>query len=431
MVGIARLAFPTINGQYTHDAANNFILGVHRVLKSTFNPIDDSGLGMSELLRSSKDPVNPSAISKIKSTDTAIIATVFRKSAEEAATASAAAGKEIPPAITTRADALDAVDRQNNLTQAVIGAKEGATEAITERVGARVTDAVLRNVDGQDFKSVDEYELVDVVAAVMQAAERPRIKNIREKLTDVIGFNFDWRIRSGDNMAVLRARAACLAAYGVAIDETQVATIVLGEADDASLEPWGREIATEMAKLRVKYPFDHRHDAVSVADIMTHLAVADGVRRMTAAPAPKTATAVAHSAESTAVQRLIFNEDTDDEGTAAAAEGYRSESSEETARPRRARSKKRGGAQGRSKSRGRREEHTAANNPCRHCRKWERRSRHPHATEANCFWNKKWKGFRPQWVCRKMDVRYKARDEFPAELGGYESSDNETSSGNE
>ena len=50
----------------------------------------------------------------------------------------------VPPAITTRPDAIDAADRVNNLTQSVIGAKEGATEAVTAKVRARVTDTVLR-----------------------------------------------------------------------------------------------------------------------------------------------------------------------------------------------------------------------------------------------------------------------------------------------
>ena len=59
------------------------------------------------------------------------------------------------------------------MTYAVIGAKEGTAVAITAKVGARVTDAVLCTADGIDYKSTDEYELYELVAAAMQAAGRP------------------------------------------------------------------------------------------------------------------------------------------------------------------------------------------------------------------------------------------------------------------
>ena len=47
---IGKLRLPTTNGQYTHDAATQFTLGVNRVLKSTFNP-SEPGQGMARLLR--------------------------------------------------------------------------------------------------------------------------------------------------------------------------------------------------------------------------------------------------------------------------------------------------------------------------------------------------------------------------------------------
>ena len=143
---IGKLRLPTVNGQYTHDAATQFTLGVNRVLKSTFNPAEP-GQGMAWLLRSSTDASNPSTISAIKSTDAANVETILRDSAAEAAATQRASSNPnvtVPPAITTRPDAIDAADRANSLTQLVIGAKEGATEAITAKVGARVTDTVLR-----------------------------------------------------------------------------------------------------------------------------------------------------------------------------------------------------------------------------------------------------------------------------------------------
>ena len=42
---IGGLNLPTTNGQYTHDAAAMFIVGLHRVLKMTYNP-SEPGCGM-------------------------------------------------------------------------------------------------------------------------------------------------------------------------------------------------------------------------------------------------------------------------------------------------------------------------------------------------------------------------------------------------
>ena len=75
---IGGLNFPTSNGQFTHDAAATFVVGLQCILKMTFNP-SEPGCGMEMLLRSSTDGVNPSALSAIKSTDVATIATDISK----------------------------------------------------------------------------------------------------------------------------------------------------------------------------------------------------------------------------------------------------------------------------------------------------------------------------------------------------------------
>ena len=189
-----------------------------------------------------------------------------------------------PPAITTCPDAIDAADRKNNLTQSVIGAKEGATEAVTVKVGARVTDTVLRTSDGTDYKSVDEYELFQLINAVMQAADRPRVREVRQQMVDTLATKFNFQQRFLDNVAVLRAQIARLPAYGITINEDVVAAIILAEADKAARKLWGREIETAADKIRLRYGYDHAHDAQSVAVILTELAAADGVRNLMRAP---------------------------------------------------------------------------------------------------------------------------------------------------
>ena len=418
------------NGQYSHDAIAQFIVAVKRVLKSTYNPAEP-GCGMEMLLRSSTDAANPSKISAIKSTDVATIASIIRDASAAAKASKTASGSDEPdePTIVTRADAMDAADRANQMTQAVIGAKEGTAAAITAKVGARVTDAVLRTADGMDYKSIDEFELYELVTAAMQAADRPRVRDIRQQLLAVLSIRFNFRQRFSDNVAVLRARIARIAAYGITVHEDMIANTILAEADEAAREDWGREIETAMGKIRLSYGYDYPHDAASVAVILKELAAADTVHDLMAAPAPATNNnpGQANAAGDTLshVRRLIFDDDST-VGTAATV-GYESDSSAESGRKSRAgRSNNKDKARGRSKSKARAEQ-TAASNPCKYCKRNGRRNRHPNVPPEKCFWNKKWKGFRPRYVCRAINLPYQEREAFEPEFGGYVSSDGDSS----
>ena len=305
----------------------------------------------------------------------------------------------------------------------MIGAKEGATEAITAKVGARVTDTVLRTSDGTDYKSVDEYELYQLTNAVMQAADRPRVREVRQQMVDALATKFNFQQSFADNVTVLRARIARLAAYGIAINEDVVATIILAEADEAAREPWGREIETAADKIRLRFGYDHVHDATSVNVILTELAAADGVRNLMRAPTPSSVPAgQANHAKESHVAKLLFDDDTSEEASAATGGGYNSDSSGESSRDRqkaRGRAGRSKSRHGRSKSRGGGTEQTADNNPCRYCKRHGRRNRHPQVPAEQCFWNKKWKGFRPRYACKAMDLKFRGREKFSEELGGY------------
>ena len=150
-----------------------------------------------------------------------------------------------------------------------------------------------------------------------------------------------------------------------------------------------------------------------------------------AAPAPTTNNMLgqANAADDTMshVRRLIFDEDST-AGTAATA-GYESDSSVESARKSRASqasNKDTVAQRSRSKSKTR-ADRSAATNPCKYCRRHGRRNRHPNVPPERCFWNKKWKGFRPRNVCRALNLPYLEREAFEPEFGGYVSSDGDTS----
>ena len=70
------------------------------------------------------------------------------------------------------------------MTQAFIGAKEGTAAAITAKVGARVTDAVLQTADDMDCKSIDNF--------AMQATHCPQVRKIRQQLLAVLAIHFNF-----------------------------------------------------------------------------------------------------------------------------------------------------------------------------------------------------------------------------------------------
>ena len=55
----------------------------------------------------------------------------------------------------------------------MLHAKEVAAEAITSKVGTNVTDTILKTANGSDFKSINDWQLKDVLTAAMQGADRP------------------------------------------------------------------------------------------------------------------------------------------------------------------------------------------------------------------------------------------------------------------
>jgi hypothetical protein len=118
------------------------------VLKSTFNPINP-GCGISGLCTKASD------LAKISTTSVATIQSVLDDAAAKARAASTHT-HTVSPTITTLSDAQEEVVRINLLNQAVIGAKEGAAEAITNKVGSDIMDTVLKTADRSDFKGVND-----------------------------------------------------------------------------------------------------------------------------------------------------------------------------------------------------------------------------------------------------------------------------------
>ena len=208
------------NGQYNHDDAITFKAGLERVLTSTFN-IRGGGKGMVALL--TKD----SALSLIKSTDAETASTVLTEARKEAVQRSKEEDATVTPAFTTRADAQEEADRRNQINQAVIGAKEGATEAITAKVGKDITDSILRTADGKDVKGIDDYQLYELIDAIIQGADRPATMDILDQLVTTLSTPFDFQRKIIHNYEVLKSHASRMATYGESPQKLSTKTMKL------------------------------------------------------------------------------------------------------------------------------------------------------------------------------------------------------------
>ncbi len=57
-------------------------------------------------------------------------------------------------------------------------------------------------------------------------------------------------------------------------------------------------------------------------------------------------------------------------------------------------------------------------NTCPHCKKYHRKK--PHCVKPDkCMWNKKYKGYQFKSICNELEVEFKPRIKFSADLGGY------------
>jgi hypothetical protein len=67
-------------------------------------------------------------------------------------------------------------------------------------VGSDITDSVLKTADGSDFKGVDDYQIKDLLDAVIQGADRPITTDILELALALMTFQFNLEKKVGANV---------------------------------------------------------------------------------------------------------------------------------------------------------------------------------------------------------------------------------------
>jgi hypothetical protein len=150
---------------------------------------------------------------------------------------------------------------------------------------------------------------------------------------------------------------------------------------------------------------------------MKELAGADGVRKLKDTPTPGTGTV--HSvADLVSYLQAMMDADMDtDYSESAYAATSDSDLSKETRKPR-GRNRKSKSCHGRHEKdkTGAKKQHEKYT--CPHCKKFHCTKPH-RVSKDKCMWNKKYKGYRFKSICNKLEVAFKPRHKFTADLEGY------------
>ncbi len=214
-------------------------------------------------------------------------------------------------------------------------------------------------------------------------------------------------------MESLQALVIRMSTYGINIGTVQIALVLIAN------------IKAER-KIPAKYPYSYPHNDTSLKDMLELLNSADSVRTLKEAPPTASANAVQSVLES--MRTYVTNTttayaDVDDESNyTESAYGATSDGDLTVC----------SSCHGRKKSNNKDEtkddkvggdKKTKKKNDCPHCKRYGNRCPHLKTPHEKCFWNKEWKGWPPCPVCNELEVTFKPRSKFLAELGGLRNDD--------
>ena len=404
-------------GQYNVESGTRWISAMERDLREFYVPGgSQNNDGVLQLCNAGSE------LAKTKSTDIHTAASVLKHHKELAArkTRASTSGQTYDPEITTRSDAHDEAERINTRVQTVIGVKEAIAEAITTKFGKNITNSVLRTADGSDFKSVNEWDVEELLEAIRQGADRPTTTEIHSQFSRLLNFSFNFQHKVQQNYDTLNANAGKLKSVGIKVDPSFLGFLLLHQVELAQKHEWGRDFRSAIQTIRKQYPYNYVHDATSITDMLAEFAGTDAVRNLSEAPTTLPEQANAVDLVSQFLRGDADNYDTDDESKTtyeqAAAVQSDSESSAETRRSRKRTDKcndrrdyrGRSGSRYRGKSRNRRDDSIE----CKHCDKVGRRPNHYGISEEKCYLNPKRKGWRPEWACERLGMDYVPEKHF-------------------
>ncbi len=248
-----------------------------------------------------------------------------------------------------------------------------------------------------------------------------------EQLLKVINHNFDFCKKVSVNMELMQMNAAQIAMYGIVNGIPQLMLMLFANIKTATKSNYGCEFCSAMHAICKKYMYNHVHDAPLLQIILKELAGANSIQVLKDALALGTGT-VHLVTESVSYLQAMMGEDTNLAYTESAYSVSSDSNSSEKERKPRARKCKKSQC---SKSQGGRgkqkkdKDNKLKKNTCPHCKKFH--CKKPHQVEPDkCMWNKKYKGYHFKLICDELEVAFKPRHKFSAELGRYASEGNES-----
>ena len=241
---------------------------------------------------------------------------------------------------------------------------------------------------------------------------------------------FDFRKKVMDNVALQKILVNKAMAFGVTVHVSLLIVNLEANMQYAQSHEWGREFRVSGQAIHKKYPdYTYKHDQTSYDDMVKEYAAADRVRVLREAPAPNDEQANqvrAFGGQLVALQCAFddYEESTfsvdKDSGRSKKREKKKKKKKDNESRS--GRSKHRSNSRGYSKSTDERK----VKNKYKHCK--EDRPYAGKHDKDKCFYNKKYKGWRPSKICKELGVKFKCRHEYSSEMGGFASSASEESS---
>jgi hypothetical protein len=286
-------------------------------------------------------------------------------------------------------------------------------------VDSDITDAILRTFNGSDHKSIDDFTLYEVMKVAIDGADWPSTNDVLEQLLKVINHTFDFRKKVSINMELMQPNAAQMATYGIVIDIPQLTLTLLANIKTATKSDYGRKFCSATHAIHKKYAYNHVHDRTSLQTILTELTGADRVRALKDAPAPNAGTVHSVANSVTFLNSMMNINSNSDYTESAYGASSDSGSSEEKRKSREREHKKAKKAKSREKKKKEKDkDDEPKKNTCPHCKKYHRKKSHRIELDK-CIWNKKYMGYRFKSIYDELEIDFKPRIKFTADLGGY------------
>ena len=97
------------------------------------------------------------------------------------------------------------------------------------------------------------------------------------QIVTIVQFTFNFCKKISMNMELLWVKVGCMHCYGITINPTQQALILLANTDAAASEDWGHEFRAALQTIRRHFNCNHAHDKAGISMILTKLAGPDSV----------------------------------------------------------------------------------------------------------------------------------------------------------